>query len=79
MAADDSWCAVGSANMDFRSFLNNIEVGALFYDADTSVFVRTRFERDMEHCSEIDAARWSRRSLFRRLQESATRILSPLF
>lgn len=79
ISADDNWCAVGSANMDFRSFLNNIEVGALVYDRNTCVVVRNRFERDMELCSEIDAVRWSRRSLLRRLLESATRILSPLF
>ena len=79
IAADDHWCAVGSANMDFRSFLNNIEVGALIYDAATCAAVRDRFERDMKSCSGIDANRWAQRGLMRRLLESATRILSPLF
>ncbi len=79
IAVDDVWCTVGSANMDFRSFLNNIEVGALFYDPDTCAAVRTCFERDMKQCQEVDATRWAGRSLFRRLLESATRILSPLF
>lgn len=79
MVMDDRWCAIGSANIDFRSFLNNIEVAALVYDADTAKSVRQRFETDLQHCTEVDAARWAHRSLFRRLQESATRILSPLF
>lgn len=79
IAIDDAWCTVGSANMDFRSFLNNIEVGALIYDTATCTAVRQVFEEDLKYCREIDPERWARRPLRRRLQESATRILSPLF
>ncbi len=79
LVMDDDWCAVGSANMDFRSFLNNIEVSALIYDHNVSRSVRQQFERDQTQCREIEPSRWAKRSLMRRLRESATRILSPLF
>ncbi|MBR1838465.1 MAG: cardiolipin synthase [Bacteroidaceae bacterium] len=76
---DDNWCSIGSANMDFRSFLNNIEVSALIYDTRTACKVRERFEADQKQCSEIDHKRWQHRGLKRRIKESATRIFSPLF
>ena len=76
---DDLWCSIGSANMDFRSFLNNIEIAALIYDKDTAEKVRLGFERDIEQSREILLARWSERGLHRRFVESITRILSPLF
>ncbi|MBP3228472.1 MAG: PLDc N-terminal domain-containing protein [Bacteroidaceae bacterium] len=79
IVADDAWCAVGSANIDFRSFLNNIEVSALVYDADTAARIRLVAEADMKHSQEVDADRWARRPLRRRLLESATRIIAPLF
>ncbi|MBQ7635514.1 MAG: cardiolipin synthase [Bacteroidaceae bacterium] len=79
IAMDDSLCAVGSANMDFRSLLNNIEVAALIYDSNVCRAVREQFQTDMAACEEIDAQRWARRPLRRRILESATRLFSPLF
>ncbi len=75
---DDDWCSVGSSNLDFRSFENNFEANAFIYDAPTAKQLRSIFETDLGHCTEVLAEEWKRRPAANRLFESCTRILSPL-
>ena len=79
MVIDDDWCSVGSANMDFRSFNNNFEANALIYDEACAKKVRKVFENDMTHCNEIELEEWNKRPMRRKIQESLTRLFSPLF
>ncbi len=79
MVIDDDWCSVGSANMDFRSFDNNFEANALIYDEACAKKVRKVFENDMTHCNEIELEEWNKRPMRRKIQESLTRLFSPLF
>lgn len=77
--ADDHFCSVGSANLDFRSMLDTFEANAFIYDAEIAFQVKQRFLEARKHCEKIDLMVWSHRSLRRRLLESFVRIFTPLF
>ena len=76
--ADNSWCSVGSSNIDFRSFENNFESNAFVYDADTALKMRDIFLRNQQACEEIVLEKWRKRPLMQRCVESLTRIVAPL-
>jgi cardiolipin synthase len=70
--------AIGSANMDVRSFYINYEVTAMFYNQAVTSDLAAVFESDMERAIEVRRA--DRRSLpiHSRLAENFARLLSPL-
>ncbi|MGE3847093.1 MAG: cardiolipin synthase [Gammaproteobacteria bacterium] len=72
---DDSVSLVGSANMDFRSLLDNNEVTALIVDASTAQRMAALFERDQARAKEIRAEDWQHRSLPQRLKEKGASLL----
>lgn len=76
--ADNSWCSVGSSNIDFRSFENNFESNAFVYDANTALKMRDIFLRNQQACEEIVMEKWRKRPLMQRCVESLTRIVAPL-
>lgn len=78
LVADDEWATIGSSNMDFRSFENNMEANAFIYNRETALKIKQIFETDSRGCKEIHLRQWQRRSYRRRLLESFTRIFSPL-
>jgi cardiolipin synthase len=67
MTIDGLWCAVGSANFDDRSFETNDEITVSFIDAATAQRFDGIFERYAADGSEIELARWSRRSPIHKL------------
>jgi len=79
LVADDTWCTVGSANMDFRSFEDNFEANAFIYDEQTARATKEIFLRNQARCHEVRTEEWDTRPKRRRLAESFTRILAPLF
>lgn len=78
LIVDECVSAIGSANMDVRSFYINYEVTAMFYDAGVTRDVAAVFERDL--LGSVEVRRGDRRSLSIgvRLAEAAARVLSPL-
>lgn len=78
MVVDDCVSAIGSANMDVRSFYINYEVTAMFYDAGVTEDVAAVFERDLADSREVDCADRTALSTPVRLAEAAARLLSPL-
>ena len=79
LVSDDNVATIGSANIDFRSFENNFEANAFFYDKTMAERVKNIFFTDESHCiplqniKEIDHG-----SFIYRLWESIVRLLSPL-
>ncbi len=78
LLVDRSVSAVGSANMDIRSFHLNYEITAMFYDAGVNADLAALFEHDLRSAVRVlprDRARltWSRRFI-----EASARALSPL-
>lgn len=74
----DDLCAIGSANMDVRSFYINYEVTGMFYDPKLTAELCAIFCEDLEHSRPVTKASRADPSLVVRLAESTARVLSPL-
>ena len=72
---DDSVTIIGSANLDYRSFLHNNEVTAVVVSAATAQQMEVIFRRDLEQSKEITVQSWRSRSLWRRAQEVVSGVL----
>jgi len=68
----------GTANMDIRSFELNFEVNATIYDAPTTEQLERAFLQDLQECREVTWAVYEARSLWVRIKEQGSRLLSPL-
>jgi cardiolipin synthase len=79
LVSDDSLCTCGSTNIDFRSFENNFEANAFFYDEAMARRMKQVFISDMQQSTLLDdTANLSRRPFLHRLWESLMRMLAPL-
>ncbi len=79
LVCDDSLATCGSTNVDFRSFENDFEANAFFYDGETAMRFKDVFLRDQERSVLFGETELGRRPGFgRRLWESLTRLLSPV-
>ena len=74
---DDKVASVGSANCDYRSLCENLEVTCLAYDPRVIAELGEQFELDKRECRATTADRY-RPSVARRCVESLARLLSPL-
>ena len=79
LVCDDSLATCGSTNVDFRSFENDFEANAFFYDGETAMRFKQVFMADQERSVLFsDVARRNPPRFFARLWESLTRLLSPV-
>lgn len=79
LMVDGLLSAVGSANMDIRSFEDNFEVMAYIYDAATTRLLEQEYLENIRTSELIDLERWRVRPLSHRIKDSFARLLSPLF
>ena len=80
MVVDDSLCTCGSTNIDFRSFENNFESNIIIYDAAMASRFRDVFLSDQHHARQLsDVPERLHPPFLKRLLESLTRLLAPLF
>ena len=79
LVSDDSICTCGSTNVDFRSFENNFESNAFFYDEDMALRMKSVYLEDEKLCIPLkELKNISHRPFRERLWESLIRLLSPL-
>ena len=78
LVVDDSLAAIGSANMDVRSFYLNYEVTAMFYAQSVNQQLASLFQNDLQHAEELDRESLRQRKALQRIPESFARVLSPL-
>ena len=78
MVVDGTFAAVGTANMDYRSFDLNYEVNAYLYDVELAETLNRQFEEDKTDCLKVSLAQWRERPLREKLAESVSRLLAPL-
>ncbi|MFN8242374.1 MAG: cardiolipin synthase, partial [Bacteroidales bacterium] len=76
---DSIFSSVGSANVDMRSFDLNFEVAALVYDEAFSARLLALFEEDKSRSRRVDPGEWDKRPRSKRIKESLSRILGPLY
>jgi cardiolipin synthase len=69
IAVVDDWCTVGTHNLDYRSFLYNLEINVLIEDAVLAAELRERIERAIAASQHIDPETWRFRPLFQQWLE----------
>ena len=78
VVVDGSWALVGSANLDFRSFTLNFELGALVFDRAFAALLEERFAKDLAESREVTLASVERRGFADRARLGLARLLAPL-
>jgi cardiolipin synthase len=78
LVADGEVSIVGSANVDFRSFRLNFELGALVVSPAFAARLEARFAEDLERSREVTEAWLAARTGWTRLGQGAARLLAPL-
>lgn len=78
MIIDEELSTIGTANMDYRSFDNNAEVNAVFFDQNISRELKEQFVEDLESAEQLDYLTWKRRPLKVKLIGSFGRLVAPL-
>jgi len=78
LVADGRLAAVGTANLDNRSFDMNFEVVAFVYDTALAGQLTRAFHQDVQDAERIEPRTWKGRSRLRQLGEKAARLVSPL-
>lgn len=78
LIVDESLSAIGSANIDFRSFEHNFESTMFIYSRSVNNRLAELFEVDERECERVVEAAWRNRSKVQKAKESMTRLLSPI-
>jgi cardiolipin synthase len=71
---DGVWSAVGSTNLDWRSFLHNDEIDAIVLSTSFGDQMRAAFQADLAQSRQLTLEQWNHRGLFMRMQEWAAGI-----
>jgi len=75
---DGAWSTVGSANLDWRSFILNDEANAIIIGRDFARQMERMFEQDLASAQEIRADQWHRRPWWQRLKEGGAAAIKRL-
>lgn len=78
MIIDEEICTIGTANMDYRSFDNNAEVNAVFFDRGLAKEVKMQFEIDLSESYRLDYLTWKNRPPRVKIVGSMGRVIAPL-
>jgi cardiolipin synthase len=73
---DGVWSTVGSANLDWRSFVHNQELNAVVLGAEFGAQMHAAFERDLAASTQITLEQWRQRPFYRRAREWLSRMWS---
>lgn len=75
---DRRWAAIGTANMDTRSFRLNFEVGCFLESEELNGRLASLYERDLAASEEITLPHLAKAGSLQRFKEAAMNLLSPL-
>jgi cardiolipin synthase len=79
ITADGHLSAVGSANLDMRSFEHNFEVMAIIYDEQITKELETSFQIDIQNNSKpVNPEKWENRPWYKNAEEGMARLLTPI-
>lgn len=78
MCIDGKVCSYGTANFDIRSFYLNFEVNAVIFDEEVTGRFEEIFIKDIEKCTSITRHKYNNRSLWIKIKEQFSRLLSPI-
>jgi cardiolipin synthase len=75
LTVDGAWCSIGSSNFDDRSLEINDEITAGCWSRELAAQLEAVFQRDLEHCRELERGSWARRGLWHRCRDQASYLL----
>jgi cardiolipin synthase len=75
LIVDDLWAAIGTTNLDNRSFEHNDEANVVVRDVDVAARLMKDFRKDVSNSTEITFERWQRRPLLEKLVGTVAWIL----
>ena len=78
MLIDNQFSAIGSANIDFRSFEHNFESTMFIYSHDANAELARQFMVDLADSERVNLSAWRNRSKVQKAKESILRLLSPV-
>ena len=78
MLADGAIGTVGSSNLDSRSFDQNLEINAVFYDPPTLKQLKKTFQQNFKECRQLKLSEFEKANAFDRFVQGTCRLLSPL-
>ena len=78
LLVDDDLSAVGTANLDNRSFRLNCEITVLVDDVDFAAKMTGMFERDFARCKPAQADELEGRPLWFKVAVQVSRLLAPI-
>lgn len=70
---DGVWSTIGSTNLDWRSFLHNLEVNAVILGPTFGRQLKVLFDRDLAESSEITLEAWKQRGIGPRVREALSK------
>jgi cardiolipin synthase len=71
---DGVWSTVGSANLDWRSFIHNDEVNAVILGRDFADQLNAVFQQDLKASRKVTMEEWDKRPLVFRVEEWVSRL-----
>lgn len=77
MTVDNTFCTVGSANLNSRSLRYDYETNAFIFDRGMTAQIDTIFRQDAEHCVQLDRNYWHKRSLWRKFVGWFANLFTP--
>ncbi|RXT08171.1 cardiolipin synthase [Ammoniphilus sp. CFH 90114] len=76
--ADGEIAALGTANLDIRSFHHNFEVSAVIYDSQVAKRLEKDFLQDLTDSHEVNLDEFLQRPIGEKVKESIARLMSPM-
>jgi cardiolipin synthase len=71
---DGAWSTIGSANIDYRSFLHNYELNVIVIDPAFGRDMESAFNEDLRDSKQVTLEQWRHRPLSDRFKEWAARL-----
>ncbi|MFB7142105.1 cardiolipin synthase [Gottfriedia sp. NPDC056225] len=75
---DQEVASVGTTNIDTRSFKLNFEINAIVYSEKESSNLQNLFLSDCKYSSELTLEKYQARTIFIKIKEAISRLLSPI-
>ena len=78
MTVDDSFCTIGSSNLDARSLRYDYEINTAVFDQDITMQLVNMFEEDKKESLLLDDAKWQKKSAWHKFVGWFGHILTPV-
>lgn len=78
LAVDSKFCAIGTTNIDVRSFALHDELMVFIYDEDITAQVEAQFDADEAYCREITARELEHEGVLTSFRNSVARLTSRM-